>query len=743
MQREEVLDLLLLEADGGLSTADAARLGEALSKDPTLRAERTKMLAAWGELRELGRSIALKPDFGENRLAALRAPRREGVLIGGQVRAAAAALLLTSLLRGAFDPRSSIVVELGESGAVNSAGAKGVVPSGSPITTDHGAPMKVAAIDGLRCAMREGSIALNADGVVRIEPGPADIDIEIGERSARIDLGDVVLYGANAVLHVAGEPFVARQFDVISGSVRVGGFAGRTISHRDGALAIGSDGGLIAVAPKSGDATGSDPSSGASRHETAPEPIENPDKPSGNADPAVAAVRDLASAHVFGLVTASSDGTPLPGATVRLTRDLLPNDNLGSLLPNDPEQRLAALRDLDVARSVLGAPITIQTDVDGRYDLPKVAPGIWRVDVLSPAKPARCDLAGQFVQVPSGGELPLDLALADAATVNGKLTDHSGHAVSGALVDDGSRSVITDHNGKFVLRNVPTTGVRVFIQAEGFEDVDATLQGRDTNRISLDIATTIRGTIRAASGETLVGRIEAGFELDGIWRVERANVDRSGEFALRTVPLDVPVRLVASSGGHLIGATFIDAGADRSAPFDFALNASNTVTVFPFDLGYGRPIDTATVLATAPDELVAGVELVESITLDGLDSSATNHAITWAPGLRYTAFDVAPNVGVVYVDMQPAHERHVHVVDDLGNDLADALVVWSARPSDSTRFLSVVPAVRAADGYELPDYGLDGSGLIAQITVVALGQTVIVVDDPTRDDTVVTVSSDN
>jgi hypothetical protein len=745
MQRDELLDLLLLEADGSLSKSDAALLNEELSRDPALRDERARMQVAWGELRELGRSVAMSPDFGENRLAALRAPRREGVLIGGQVRAAAAALLLATFLRGAFDPRSSIVFERGDDADASTSARKvGVLPSGSSIATTPRESVRVAAIDGLRCTMREGAVELNADGVVRIEPGPADIDIEIGERTARIDLGDVVLFGANTVLHVASEPFLPRQFDIVSGSVRVGGFAGRRISRRDGAFELGPDGGLIAVAPSSGSATGSDSVTGAARRETAPATIDHPENPSGNADPTVATVRDVPLAHLFGVVSTSDEGVPLPGTTLRLTPDLLPSDRLDAILPSDPAERLAALRDLDVARAALGMPLTILTDEDGRYDLPRVAPGIWRVDVLSPAKPQRADIAGRFVQVPAGGEVALDFRLEAGATANGRVSDRYGHSIAGAMVDDGSRSVITDHNGKFVLHNAPLSGVAVVVHAEGFEELATTLQMKDTNRISLATSTKIRGVIRDAAGETLLGRIEAGFELDGTWRVARANVERDGEFELRAIPFGVPVLLVASSDDHQSATTFLEAAADRDGSFDFTLASSDRVKILPYDVAYGRPIGTATVLALSPSELVAGVEQSdESITLDGLDASATNHAITWAPGLRYTAFDVFPNVGVIHVDLQPARARHLRVRDDLGNELADALVVWGARPRDSNRFLALVPAVRDDDGFTLPDFGLDGVGLTAQIIVVANGETVVLVDDPMRDETVVAVSADN
>ena len=54
MRRDEILDLLLLEADGGLSPAESARLEEALAGDPMLQLERESIRAAWRELQSLG-----------------------------------------------------------------------------------------------------------------------------------------------------------------------------------------------------------------------------------------------------------------------------------------------------------------------------------------------------------------------------------------------------------------------------------------------------------------------------------------------------------------------------------------------------------------------------------------------------------------------------------------------------------------------------------------------------------------
>jgi hypothetical protein len=70
MRRDEVLDLILLEADGGLSPAESARLAEALAGDPTLQIERDSVRAAWRELQSLGRSFAMEREVVDTALAA-------------------------------------------------------------------------------------------------------------------------------------------------------------------------------------------------------------------------------------------------------------------------------------------------------------------------------------------------------------------------------------------------------------------------------------------------------------------------------------------------------------------------------------------------------------------------------------------------------------------------------------------------------------------------------------------------
>ncbi len=736
MQREDILELILLEADGGLSLEESGRLENELARDPTLRDERSRIHSAWKDVRDLGRGLAMRPEFGESRLASLRAPRREGVIIGGHVRAAAAALLLATFARGSFDPRTSIVVDRFGPDA-NRAAVRSTAAADETIRADSGGSVVASAIDGLRVNLRNGGVSLNADGDVRIEPGPIAADVMIGERAARIDLGGLELIGTQASLAISGEGFEDRQFVVLSGSLRLNDFTGRVFTRFDGAVRIGPDKSAAGFNPIVSGNPLIDPATVPTRTETpvevAPEPARE------HSDPTLLMNRSFAPAHLVGTITSASDGTAVAGAVVTLVRDLLPEDALKVLLPDDPELRLETRRDLDTARAALGGAFTVESGADGRFDLPRLPPGIWRIDVQAPDESPFADLRDRFFEVRAGEELALPLALDDGATAFGRIVDSKGRPVTNAILMRLARTIHTDSNGNFKLEHVSATDGRATIRANDFVLTDVDLSTLEFNAITLSRSIPIRGVIRDHVGTPMAGRIEAGFEVNGVWHVERTNVDVEGKFSLRTIPSGVAIRLVASSRGYQIATRFLDPDASRADKFYLDLPTDRSVTVYPYDVAFGRPVSDAAVLAYGLQELLPGVEETVGFSLSGLDSDNDTAAIVCSAGLRFTTFSFTPNATEVHVEMQPARDRRVRVVDPSGNAVSDALVVWSARMNEDPRVLAVVPAIGLSDHIQLPDFGLDGGGLDAQIVVTSKGTTVVVGDDPTKDEIVVVV----
>jgi len=734
MQREDILELILLEADGGLSLEESGRLEEELARDPTLRDERSRMQSAWKDLKDLGRGLAMRPEFGESRLASLRAPRREGVIIGGHVRAAAAALLLATFARGSFDPRTSIVVDRFGPDA-NGAAVRSTAAADETIRAATGETVVASAIDGLRVNLSNGGVSLNADGEVRIEPGPISADVMIGERAARIDLGGLELIGAQASLAVFDEN-EDRKFLVLSGSLRLNDFTGQVFTRLDGAVKVGPDKSAAGFNPIGTGNPLTDPATAPTRTET---PIVvDPEPAHEHSDPTRLTNRSFAPAHLIGTITSASDGSVVAGAVVTLVRDLLPEDALKALLPDDPELRLETRRDLDTARAVLGGAFTVTSDADGRFDLPRLPPGIWRIDVQVPDESRFADLRDRFFEVRAGEERALPLALDDGATASGRIVDSKGRAVTNAILTRLGRTIHVGSSGEFNLDHVSATDGLTTIRANDFVLTDVDLSTQDFNAITLPRSIPIRGVIRDHDGTPIAGRIEAGFEVNGVWHVERTNVDAvDGKFSLRTIPSGVAVRLVASSRGYQVATRYLDPDASRSDKFYFDLPADRSVTVFPYDFDLGRPVSDAAVLAYGVQELLPGVEESIGFSLSGLDPDNDTAAIVCSAGLRFTTFSFAPNATEVHVEMHPARDRRVRVVDPSGNDVSDALVVWSARMNEDPRVLAVVPAIGVLDHVELPDYGLDGGGLVAQIVVTSNGTTTVVDDDPTKDEIVV------
>jgi hypothetical protein len=737
MQREEILDLILLEADGGLTLEDAARLEGELARDPSLRDERSRMHSAWKDVKVLGRGLAMREDFGESRLSSLRAPRREGVIIGGHVRAAAAALLLATLARGSFDPRSPIVVDRFGADAV---AHRSAVATGAVISANGEERVVASAVDGLRVHLRNGALSLNADGAMNVEPGPISADVMIGERAARIDLGGIQLIGFDASFAVTGTDLDDRQFIVVSGALRVNDFTGRVITALDGAIKVNPDKAPARIYPILSSNPLVDPAATPTRTET---PVVPDERPHEHVDPARIVSRSFAPAHLAGAITSAADGSVVAGATLTFVRELLPDDALQALLPQDPEFRLETLRDLDIARSTLGASFTVVSGPDGSFDLPRVPPGNWHVDVQAPDDSSLADLRERFLPIRAGADVSLPLTLDAGLTAYGRISDSKGRPVTNAILMRLARIVHTDPAGGFKLDHVSVDDARATIRANDFELTDVALSTSDFNELTLPRSIAIRGVIRDQFGAPMAGRIEAGFEAaSGVWHVEHVDVDVEGKFALRTIPLDVPVRLVASTRGYQIATHFLDADASRSDKFYLDLPADRSVTVYPFDTGLGRPVNDAEVLAYGDQELLAGVEGSAGFTLNGLGSDFDTSAIACSVGLRFTVFTFPPNATDVHVDLQPARERHVRVIDATGNVVDDALILWSAKLTEDPRVLAVVPAIGVDDHVLLPDFGLDGGGLAAQIVVSAGGTTTVVDDDPTQDEMVVVVGSD-
>src|SRR6185436_13010998 len=132
----------------------------------------------------------------------------------------------------------------------------------------------------------------------------------------------------------------------------------------------------------------------------------------------------------------------------------------------------------------------------------------------------------------------------DGTSAGGRITDAHGRPINNAIVSNGLRTVFTDPFGKFSLSHVHASEILAGVRAEGFEDVDVNLSGDDENDITLERAAPFRGVIRDSDGSAIGGRVEAGFELNGVWHVERASADRDGAFVLRTLPNDIGVRIV-------------------------------------------------------------------------------------------------------------------------------------------------------------------------------------------------------
>jgi hypothetical protein len=156
----------------------------------------------------------------------------------------------------------------------------------------------------------------------------------------------------------------------------------------------------------------------------------------------------------------------------------------------------------EVAGTDSGQPIAdasftvddIDVDGDGRYELGGLAPGCYLVTAAADSY----DPAEQIVEVIAGRTASADFALSPSRAIAGEVTDADGQPVCGAIVSHpGSRGahihrlrvppgsesaellarlagakVVTDGDGRYQLDGLVADDYRVWVTADGYNDVD-------------------------------------------------------------------------------------------------------------------------------------------------------------------------------------------------------------------------------------------------------------------------------
>ncbi|GAB1155535.1 hypothetical protein YWY31_15600 [Paenibacillus illinoisensis] len=130
-------------------------------------------------------------------------------------------------------------------------------------------------------------------------------------------------------------------------------------------------------------------------------------------------------------------------------------------------------------------PVTIKTDSNGRFivtDIDAEWPNIWVSVNSEDYLPYEQDRLG----VEFGRTLRLDIELNDAAHVRGQIFDEQGNPVKGAKITSQKVTSITDDEGNYILKRIPTGKASITVEGAGYlkQMVTADLVPGDNNRIN-------------------------------------------------------------------------------------------------------------------------------------------------------------------------------------------------------------------------------------------------------------------
>ncbi len=225
------------------------------------------------------------------------------------------------------------------------------------------------------------------------------------------------------------------------------------------------------------------------------------------------------------------------GASQRVRVTIEPSEFELALAPAQPLSGVVRATDgrlLTGATVELGdgdPPSRTETDARGRYKIPGVLPGVWRVVARDRGK--RAGWSSSDVRIDGIGATELDVDLTPTATVVGRITDPSGVPMDKVWVRSGwspyrleSASATTGADGRFELRGVSPGAVRVAAgtDREGF--AQATLE--------LVSGRTTHWNARLSRDDLLVAGVVAGVP-DGV--AVTVGVDAASQFAPVTTAL--------------------------------------------------------------------------------------------------------------------------------------------------------------------------------------------------------------
>jgi hypothetical protein len=261
------------------------------------------------------------------------------------------------------------------------------------------------------------------------------------------------------------------------------------------------------------------------------------------------------------------------------------------------------------------SPDVEPTDAQGRYEINGLEGGEYDVVAMAPGLAPG---VAPDVTLERRSEARIDLVLRPGVRVKGRLVDLRERPVAGRVIVGEIEGRTTPHvladrftteapaDGRFELAAVPPgeNALGVLAPGHAFQRVDFTARANDrvvdVGDVRLETGVVIRGRVRTASGQAIVGASVMAFATQmrpTAGSIPLAEADAEGAFVLAGLE-QMPYRLTARAPGFAQTDKNAEPGGD---PVDLVMEPAGTIVGLVVD-DRSKPVETFRVAARASDE---------------------------------------------------------------------------------------------------------------------------------------------
>jgi len=724
MNREELIELLILEADHGLQSEEAAELARHLTSDPSGASLRAQVRREWRELIEYSAVLAMPEGFGEQRLRSwMRRP--DGLLITSVIRIAAALWICVAFVYGMTGPAPLGTIydlSLQAERTTEQRETSRRIDRDQVVLTDVDHPLE-ARLSGVRVALREGSLCFQSGQSVVLSGSCGSAEVEVARRKVEIEVAGRRIVTRGATFETRwDEPTGGEGGDltvrVTEGTVFLGGWQGERVDATSGIRRVSWNGVIEETPPATDDS--SNPFIEPRRDLDARNPSadELPGKSPAQDPKENTPLPQAAACSLEGQLRHLSQ--PLTcGASVRAARNFATPGWRESALSTDASLRLLQISCIDEAQDRLtvgGGWETLSEEGTGRFTIATTVPGWYEFEVL-PEDSSIAD-GSWYRRLFPALEQKVAWDLVCGSTARGRVIDEQGAPIEGATVRSQFREATADEQGEFELQGMDPGGMLARFTWKGKVERAALLAADRRSTITLESGVSIRGVLRDFTGRPMLGQVDVGYEVEGKLVPGNVVFGREGRFEITRVPGDVPLVFKVESRG-CVSRQFIHPAQEE---ITIDLQRGEDLAVLLLEES-GVPAAGVDLVAFAGDQVLARAssDSEGSLTLADLPVHGPAHWIARRPGLiQVESRDFA--LGGQRVVLPEGGFSDLTVVDEDNHEIKDSFALLVLKSAPGGRWIEIVELCSLQPSiFQVPRILADPSILEVELWVGAEG----------------------